>query len=282
MGTSESEVRRANARRAVGSHLNVQWSDLQAIEAEKAYGSQKEAFQDFLDQSKGVATGSPNLVFVFSDEEEAPPSKARYAKPEPTRQAKDSAAAWAELFQTEGDYSVFIPGRFFNVYRVDATKMPESKNKYLCSSKAPMVILTGKDGKIVDVFEGRAAIKRNKIVDEMASILTKDGYIKSASSFAKLHQLMVSLEKIELETVQAKDRASDAAGKFAKAKSSKAAQKKGDLLASGKAAKENLDRAEDGVKDVQKQKTAILKEEYALLKDLGLPAAKMPPEPKTN
>lgn len=231
---------------------------------------------------KGFASGSPSLVFVFSDEAEQPPAKARYAKPEPTRQAKDSEAAWAELFQTEGDYSVFIPGRFFNVYRVDATKVTDSFNKHLCSAKAPMVILTSKDGKIVDIIDGRAAIKRNRIVDEMSGILTKDGYIKSASTFPKLQQLMLSLERLEVEAIQAKERADEAADKFAKAKSSKAAVKKGDLLASGKAAKENLDRAEDGIRNVEKQKNAILKEEYALLKDLGLPAGKLPPEPKGN
>lgn len=258
----------------------MQWTDLQAPEATKNYGSQREAIQDLLGQMKGFASGSPSLVFVFSDETEPPPARARYAKPEPTRQARDSEAAWAELFQTEGDYSIFIPGRFFNVYRLDATKVTDSLNKYLCSAKAPMVVITSKDGKIADIIEGRAAIKRSRIVDEMSSILTKDAYIKSAASFARLHQLMVNLEKLELEVVQAKDRADEAADKFAKAKSARAAVKKGELLASGKAAKENLDRAEDGVKDVQKQKAAVLREEYALLKDLGLPPAKMPPEPK--
>ena len=242
--------------------------------------SQKDGIQDSIGQMKEYVSGSPGLLFVFSDEEMPVPKKAKNYQPQPSQQAKDSAAAWAELFQTEGDYSIFIPGRFFTVYRGDATAVTPDINKYLCSGKSPLVVVTDKAGKIVDVLEGRAAIKRSKIVAEMSDVLRKDGYIQSNSSFARLQQLMNELEKIEVTMLLLKTQVADAAKKFADAQSSKAAKKKGELLSSGKVARENLDRAESQMKAQEKAKYAILTEEYALLKELGLPPAKLGPEPK--
>ena len=195
-GASEAEIRRAEARRAVGSHLNVKWIDAQVPDDDKTLASQKEAVQDSISRMKEFSKGVPGLVFIFSDEEMPAPKKAKNYVPQPTRQAKDCAIAWAELFQTEGDYSVFIPGRFFNVYRADATVVTPRRNKYLCSEKSPIVVLTDKDGKVIDIMEGRAAVKRSKVVTEMTEVLRKDGYIQSGNSFGRLQELMVSLENV--------------------------------------------------------------------------------------
>lgn len=229
---------------------------------------------------KGYSTGSPALIFMFSDEELPAPKKAKNYDPQPSRQAKESGAAWAELFQSEGDYSVFIPGRFFNIYRADATTIKAHQNKYLCSEKAPLVILVDKAGKIVDIMDGRAAVKRPKVVYEMTDVLRKDGYIQNGNSFGRLQELMASLEKVEVNVMAIKSQVSEAASKFASAQSTKAAQKKGDLTSSGKAAKEKLGKVEADLKEQETARYKILSEEYTLLKELGMPPAKLPPEPR--
>jgi len=145
---------------------------------------------------KGYSTGFPALIFVLS--EELQPKKGKANAVQASRQFRDSAIAWAELFQTEGDYSVFIPGRFFNIYRADATAVKASQNKCLCTEKAPVVILADKTGKVVDVMEGKGLIKRSKVVTEMTEVLRKDGYIQNGNSFTRLQELMSSLEKVEV------------------------------------------------------------------------------------
>ena len=60
-------------------------------------------------------TPAPALIFVFSDEQKPRPKGSDRGEDKPTKQARDSEAAWVDLFQTEGDYSVFVAGRFFEV-----------------------------------------------------------------------------------------------------------------------------------------------------------------------
>jgi len=277
-GASPSAVRRANARRAVGSHLNVKWTDASVPEDHQVYPSEKAALQASLDQMTNVTDGVPSLIFVFSDEMRPWSPTSRITTPKPTQQAQDSAAAWTELFQTEGDYSVFIPGRFFNVFRVDATQTKDTFNKLLCSPKAPVVILTDKAGKITDILQGRVRIKRPRVVECMTAILRKDGYIQTASSFAQLHELMLQLEKAEIALLLTGEKLGDAAKKLAKAQTSNLASQ-GVLPTSGETAKKLIEKLEGEKQQEENAKREILKKEHVLLAELGLPASKMPPDP---
>jgi hypothetical protein len=281
-GASVTELRKADARRAVGSHLNVKWADQAVPALQETYPSERAGLDASFGEMTNFSVGLPSLVFVYSDEMRPAPSRDKHYIPKPTQQAVDSAAAWADLFQTEGDYSVFIPGRFFNVIRVDATDVGSAYNKYLFSQKAPMVILTDKEGKIADIFQGKAAIKRAKVVESMAVILRKDGYIQSGALFAKLGLLMNQLEKAEYDVLSTRVQLEEAAAKLAKAQASKAAIKKGALTSSGETARRLADKCEADLERQQKVKYEILKQEYALLRDLGLPDAKMPSEPAEN
>ena len=227
-----------------------------------------------------LSNGVPGFVFIFSNEEMPRPKRApaQYI-PRPTRQAVDSAASWAELFQTEGDYSVFLPGRFFNVYRADATAVTANQNAQLCSERAPILILTDKDGKVTAVMEGRAAIKRARVVVAMAEILRRDGCIQNDKPFSRLQELMLGLENVEIGIQSAEAAAKSAAAALAKAQASKAAKKKGELTSSGMTAKDNADKAENKLRDLKMSKYKILVQEYALLKELGVPSTRMPREP---
>jgi hypothetical protein len=235
--------------------------------------------QATVDRMPSVKGGSPSLIFVFSDEERIPPEKARKYVPKPTQQAEESAAAWSELFQTEGNFSIFIPGRLFNIVRADATKVKPEDNKFLCSPKAPCVVMTDKDGKVLDVYQGKARIKRAPIVDAMVAVLRRDGIIGDTASFVKLEDLTVQLEKAEVQLLLTQEEIAKAEAKLKTAQTSKTTVKNGELNSSGETAKRLIEKLQDRSKKEAIQKYDILKQEYALLKNLGLPAARMPKEP---
>jgi len=283
VGVSQNAIRRAAAREAVGKHLNVQFTDVTVPAAEGTFGSRNEGVQDSLSGVKEVGNGSPSLIFVYSDEMK-PQAKGSKSAGEPTAQAKDSALAWEELFQREGDYTVFIPGRFFNIVKMNATGVPAAKNKYLGSEKAPVVILTHKDGKVEEVFEGKAKIKGVVVAKGMVDILQKDGYITTIGQFAELSGLMVELEKIELAVVIAKEDEGKRRGKVAEtqAKTAKRAAKSDKEVKPSKtadAAEKALEASDAALNEKLKGKQEILKKEFALLQELNLPADKMPKEP---
>ena len=120
---SQAPARYDKARRAVGSHLNVNFTLESVRSVDPKLRNRDDVIQAVLDRMGTVKNGSPSLVFVFSDEMKPRARGKHPPPPKPTMQARDSAAAWEELFQKEGDYSVFIPGRFFNIVRVDATNV---------------------------------------------------------------------------------------------------------------------------------------------------------------
>jgi hypothetical protein len=291
VGPNLAAIRRASARRAVGAHLNVQWTDAAAAPADGTYGGRNEGIQAGINSLAAIKNGSPSLIFVFSDETKPqPPPKGKNPKksdPEPTQQARDCDAAWAELFQKESDFNVFIPGRFFNVVKLNATDVKESQNKYICSEKAPIVVLTRKSGEIEEILEGRTKIKATAVAKIMSDILRKDGYVTGSAQFAELNSLMVDLEKTELALLMEKEdmdkvkrRLAEAQGKAAKAAAK--AEKKGKEAKpsdSVESAQKSVEEFEQKIKDKLKEKQDVLQKEYALLKDLGLPSAKMPPAP---
>lgn len=286
VGVSESALMRADARRAVGSHLNVQWVDASVPELDADVRSKAEAYQQFCRSIPEVMKGeSPSLIFVFSDEMKPKAKSSKSREEQPTAQAKASAAAWIELFQTEGDYSVFIPGRFFNIFRVDATTVTDAGNKYLCSEKAPRVILTRRSGDVVTFFEGRAKIKRRGIVSAMSTILRSDNIVENMRPFGRLHNLMKALEQAEFDLIKAGKKMTELRDKLATAeerdaKTARRTKKSRGPSNSTIQAKKAVEKFEvTTLYKTDVSKYVILKEEYALLKEIGLPEEKMPTEP---
>ena len=283
-GTSKSALLRESARRAVGAHLNVQWSDGTVPSLGANIRSRDDAYRQFAGSIPVVNEGvSPSLIFVISDA--VKPARSKKAKEQPSQERRDSEAAWIELFQSAGDYSVFIPGRFFNIVRVDATEVTANDNKYLCSEKAPLVILTTKAGEIASTFDGRAKIKRNAIVNGMCGILRKDGTVASMRPFTRLHDLMKGLQRAEVALLQLDEKLDALNDKLTRAENR-------DLRTARKTKKpvkasrgtQLAEQAIDNFKVVtlfkaELQKHGISNEEYALLQDVGLPDKKMPPKP---
>lgn len=266
----------------MGAHLNVNWVDAKVPGSEA--GSRAEAYQQLadavLDSKKGT---SPSLIFVISDETRRKSS--RDAEEVPTQQRKDSGAAWIELFQTEGDYSVFMPGRFFDIVRVDATQVTEADNPHIHSAVAPIVILTQTDGTVDKVLEGRQKIKRNSVISAMCAVLKKDGVVSNLQPFGKLHDLIKSLERSEITLLQADEKLQELQAKLRAAgtKDAQTAQrtkkplKRSTTTSLAEAAVEKFKKTTIVTALIGKFK--ILKEEFALLKEIGLPAEKMPKEP---
>lgn len=223
------------------------------------------------------------MIFVISDEMRKKTS--RSTEEVPTLQRKNSEAAWIELFQSEGDYSVFIPGRFFNIIRVDATTVTEETNKYLNNESAPSVILTRSNGEVAACFDSRAKIKRNSIVSAMCKILQQDGVVQNMQPFTRLHDLMKSLERSELDLIKADEQLQELTAKYsaAMARDAETARKtKKDVKVS--VSTQNAEEAVGTFKatviyEAECGKYDILKEEYVLLKNIGLPESKLPKEP---
>lgn len=263
--------------------------------SDAAAGNEKDAIQASIEKLSDAKNGSPSLIFVFADEakevkveaSKATKSKKVAPPPEPTQQSEDSQAAWNELFQKEGDYSIFIPGRFFNVIKVNASGIKNTEHKYLNGEKAPIVVLTRKNGEIQAIFEGKAHIKAPAVSKVMYDILKKDEYVKGTGPFAELNALMVELEKVEADLLLEKDelakvktRFSDAKSRATKAMSKAKGKDKEDKVPGYlESAEKSLQEQEKKVETVEENKNNVLRKEFALLKDMGLPAAKLPPEP---
>ena len=269
----------------MGSHLSVNWTSVPVPELDDDARARVKAYQQLADSiPESQKGGLPSLIFVFSDEMKS--SRASSVSARLTSQAKDSAAAWVTLFQTEGDYSVVIPGRFFNVFRAEAARVSPAHNKYVCSEKAPIVILTRANGEVASYFEGRAKIKRRSVVEAMGKTLQKDDVVKNMRPFGRLHELMKSLERIE--TARLKDarklRELEVKLNIAKARDAKRARrsdKELDPSMSTVRARENIDDFKNSrLLPKLMTRSEILKEEYALLEALDLPSSKMPPRPK--
>lgn len=283
-GKSESAILREAARRAVGAHLNVQWSDASVPGLAEEVRGRTDAYQQLASSIPAVNTGDlPSLIFVISDE--LKPKSNPSSKDVPTLERRASEAAWIELFQTEGDYSVFIPGRFFNIIRVDTTGVTDDHNKYLSSKTAPVVLLTGKDGQVSQVFDSQAKIKRNGVVAGMCKILRDDGLVSNMKPFAQLHDLMKQLQQAEIDLLKLakvlKDLNTQLAGKEADDLSTARRKKEpvktslGTQLARGRVSDFEATKLFDG----KMAKYTVLDGEYVLLQELGLPQSKMPPQP---
>jgi hypothetical protein len=232
----------------------------------------------------------PALIFVISDEQKParkrrPGSRSKRSEPEPTKQAEESEDAWVELFQTEGEYAVFIPGRFFNVLRVEATKVDEDFNKYICSEQAPLVILAHKGGDIDSTFQRAVKIKRNAVVRAMCNLMRKDGIVRTLRPFSRLHDLMRQLERIELALLKAdedlKELQRDLSERRAKdASLARKLKKPVKTSRSTLLAEQRLERyKKTKLLPIRIQKYKILSEEYTLLQEIGVPPAKMPKQP---
>ncbi|MFC1453134.1 hypothetical protein ACFLSJ_07325 [Verrucomicrobiota bacterium] len=275
---------RDNARRAVGAHLNVQWTDTTVPKLSDGVRSKAQGYQELASSIEAVTAGkSPSLLFVISDDMK--PKRSRSSKEEPTQQTKDSEAAWVEIFQTEGDYTVYIPGRFFNVVRVDASGVREDDNKYVCSENAPLVLLTRTDGQVETFFEGRAKIKRRNVVNAMCTVLKKDEVVRNMNPFTKLHELMKQLERAELAILKLADNLKELQGKLSKAQArdQQLARKRKKPVEASTSTLQTEKRIvlfkDTKVLPAKTAKFDILNEEYVVLEDVGLPAAKMPPKP---
>ena len=290
---SKTALLREEARKKVGAHLNVQWVAASVPELSEGIRSTRDASQSLADsviKETGKKQQWPSMICVISDEQKPQPkpkpgSRRAPPEPQPTRQAKDSEAVWIELFQTEGDYSVFIPGRFFNVMRVEATSVSPAKNKYFCSEAAPLIVLADKDGKVVDDFKGRAKIKRSSIVNGMCKVVKDDGIVKNMQPFSRLHELMRSLELTEVALLKANEKMAELDGQL-KARETKDAERVRKVKNAPETSQQTRQlrkRVEDfqqnGLLPVQVRRYEILHEEYALLKEVGLPESKMPPKP---
>jgi hypothetical protein len=281
---------RDSARKAVGAHLNVQWIDATIPELPEGIRSRADAYHHLATSIPEVKKGEwPALVFVISDEQKPPPKRRpgskKKSEPRPTRQAEASEDAWVELFQTEGQYSVFVPGRFFNVLRVEATKVKEDYNRYLCSEEAPVVFLTRKDGEVDASFEGAAKIKRNGVVRAMCGLMRKDGLVTTMKPFGRLHDLMRELEKVELALLKADEKSKELKKELAESRErderlARRLKKPMKVSQSTTRTEQRLERfLRTSLLPVQIRKYKILAEEYALLKEIGVPPAKMPKEP---
>jgi len=284
-GVSQTAIRAASAREAVGKHINVQWTDVQASALSGTFATRAEALQSCLNDVSVIKNGSPSLVFVFTDRTKhssKPGDKAGSdSAPKSTPQVKASADAWAELFQQDGDYVTLILGRFFNVVKMDATQVEESQNKYISTEKAPMVILTRKSGLIDSVYDGRAKIKSGIIAKAMSDVLKKDGTVTGSGSVAGLNALMVQLEKVELALIYANENEGKIKSKNSHKERTSSRAKAGKESGSSQpetAAQKSIDGAEALVAAKTKEKNDILGKEYAMLKVLGLPDSKLPNE----
>ena len=293
-------VRHANARRAVGAHLNVQWIDATVKSSQMTYSSRNEAVQAALETlsysikpaaniktSDSASTGytptpenaAPTLIFFYSTAQQ------------PKQHARESELAWEELFRKESDFSVFIPGRFFTVLRVDVTSIRKSaNNRYICSENAPTVVLTHANGDVAEVLEGTPSIKSLAIARTMCNILTADGFLKKPSAIPDLNGLMVALQKAEEALLvdkedleKLKTKLADVRGRAAKKVTiiAKSDADKANESAPVEAAKKAVENSEKKLKDKQTDRYNILTKEYAMLQDLGLPTSKMPPEPES-
>lgn len=296
-GPNPSAIRRANARRAVGEHLNVQWTDATVTPSDTPRASRKEAIDAALQTlsypgkpAMPVAGSAPSSTAAAPASENATPSLIfvyTTVSTKPKSQAQDCEAAWEELFHKESDFSVFIPGRFFNVLRVNVTQIKESaNNKHLCSEKAPLVILTRANGEIEEVLEGKVQIKSSAVTTTMCDILRKDGFLKKSSSIPELNGLMVALQKAEEAMILGKEdlgkvkaRLAETRGKAARKVNLGGKSNKDTGSASVVSAQKSVDSFEKKLKDAQTEKFDILSKEYAMLQELGLPPSKMPPKP---
>ncbi len=268
----------------MGAHLNVQWSDSTVPALDGNVTSRQQAYQQLADSISIVkADVSPSLIFIVSDEMK--PKKSKKAQAQPTIQQKNSERAWIELFQTAGDYSVFIPGRFYNIVKVDATTVRADQNKYLCSSKAPIVLLTGKNGEVVSTFESQAKIKRIGVVRGMTAILRKEGTIASTRPFDQLNLLMRALKQSEFSILKLNKKLAelDQKLKASEGKDLARAKKSGKPRVTSRStlsAESVIDKFEATLLHAAAMKRyGVLKTEYALLQELKLPEKKMPPEP---
>jgi len=95
----------------------------------------------------------------------------------------------------------------------------------------------------------------------------------------------VELEKTELALVFAKEDVAKAKSKLSElqskesAKQSKKPEKEAKASTSTLAAQKAADKAETVLKAKESVRYEVLKRDYALLKELGMPEAKMPPDP---
>jgi len=265
----------------VGAHLNVNWVDATVPGLAASAASRRDAYQQLADTIPVVRqSGLPSLIFVISDE-----VTRRGRKDVPTSQNRDSGAAWIELFQSEGDYTVFIPGRFYNILRVDATRVTADDNKYLCSENAPIVLLTRADGQVETCFEKRAKIKRAAVVRAMLRLLQKDALVKNMQPFGKLHDLMKRLERAEMDLLKSDEKLQDLRKKLAdSAARDLATARRRRKPAEPSKTTLMAEAAVDAFRKstIYKGKVArynILKEEYTLLLGIGLPSGKMPKAP---
>jgi hypothetical protein len=269
----------------VGAHLNVQWSDSTVPALGGNVTSRQQAYQQLADSISIVkADVSPSLIFIISDEMK-PKKKSKNAQAQPTIQQKNSERAWIELFQTAGDYSVFIPGRFYNIVKVDATTVKADKNKYLCSSKAPIVLLTKLNGEVVSTFESQAKIKRIGVVRGMTDILRKEGTIASTSPFDQLNLMMRALKQSEFSILKLNKKLAELDKKLkeSEGKDLARAKKSGKPIVTSRStlsAESAIDKFEATILHAAAMKRyGVFKTEYALLQTLKLPENKLPPEP---
>lgn len=264
------------------------------------FATRNEALQSCLKDVSVLKNKSPSLVFVFTDRikrsskpvaDKARPdsaSKARFStsRPmqasEPSQQARASADAWEELFLQDGDYVTLILGRFFNVVKIDATQVDEAQNKYISSDKAPMVILTRKNGDIDSVYDGKARIKGAIIAKAMSDVLRKDGIVTGIGSVPELNALMNQLEKVELALIYANENAGKVKSRNTQKEKTISKSKPANESASSppeSATRKAIEGAEAIVTAKTREKNDILGKEYAMLKELGLPESKLPKDP---
>jgi len=264
-GASPAETRRANAQRAVSSHLKINWEMVSAGSATNTRAAKAAGIQATVNRVESVRTGGlPSFIFVLSNEtrERAAGGDNR------TPQAKDCAAAWNDLFNTVGDYSVGVPARLFNCVKLDATALHKAENPFVCSENAPMLVLTAKNGTVAAVFEGRVRIKAGLVVPALNAQLQRDGLVSNARALAELSVVMKDLEKAEIDIQEAASMA------LLRSRSGVKATKAPSASAQAKAEKSQSEADAAG-----KAKQALLLKEYALLKQAGVPADRLPPEP---
>lgn len=224
---------------------------------------------------------TPSFVFVSSDEKVIKKGK----PPKPSKQMKDCQAVWADLFYRIGDYAVFLPGRFFSVFKVDVTSVKPDQNKYLCSQTAPILLLTNKDGQITHAMEGKVKIKASMVVRAMYDILRKDAYVSNMVVFKDLNTIMKQLENAEVAILDVEERVGKAKSRVREYQARDAAlarrtKKSATESVSTKNAQKNVEKLLPLVTDKEEEKYEILREEYALLTKIGLPKSRMPKQPK--
>jgi len=256
----------------VREHIQVTFGKTEVPDNRANAGKTKSIMvQTYADAIAGVkGAGRASLIFFETREEKGERL---------TPQAEASGLVKTNVFKGEAErekinranFRAAIATKLFHCVIIDVTKVVPEKDKIFCSSNAPLILLTDKEGKVVKLLSGSSQCKTGTVYMWMQTA-QKAGGKDIDSVVSKINKAMIDLLKAEYRINLSN----------AEIGAARRAMGDADRESQVKTALSTIEKAEEAIFESKVQRYEAIKSERGLLKMLGLSGKALPvvpPEP---